>query len=508
MPDLAELPDGDLSDITENCVGDLERFIDLAYPWGEPGTLLEHHPGPDAWQRTFARSVSDEVRSNAFDGHTPVMPILRAVSKGHGVGGSVMAAMLVNWISSTRPHSQGVVTANTNTQLETKTWASVRRWTKMCVFGRMFKVNTQRLYHPSFPESWFCSAQTCRSENSEAFAGQHAADSTSYYIFDEDSSIAEIIHTVAEGGMTDGEPMQFRFGNATRNSGSFYEACFGKDRDYWKPLIVDSRTVRFSNKVLIARWLEQHGEDSDFFRVRVKGLPPRASDLQFIPMDRILEAARREPASFDDDPLIVGVDFSGGGQSWNVVRFRRGLDAVSIPPIRIPGEQTRGDRSAFLAILAGLLAERKPELKVHAMFCDSAFGSPYVERLKSMGYANVHEVTFGQTLNPDEKHCHNMRAYMWSRMKEWLLYGAIEDEQRMTDDLGAPGSHLNKKDQLVLESKEDMADRGVASPDDADALALTFASPIAPPKRPLKRKGPRQRFADRGAGGNHLGWTH
>jgi hypothetical protein len=499
-----EDPDDVLQELAAACVLDFEKFIDEAYPWGEPGTMLEHHPEMDGWQRQFARAVSEEVRGNAFDGHTPVMPVLRAVSKGHGVGGSVMAAMLVNWIASTRPHSQGVVTANTSTQLETKTWASVRRWMGLCIFGRWFKINTQRLYHPQYPESWFCSAQTCRAENSEAFAGQHAADSTSYYIFDEDSAIPEIIHTVAEGGMTDGEPMQFRFGNATRNTGSFYEACFGKDRDYWKPTIVDSRTVRFSNKALIARWIEQHGEDSDFVRVRIKGLPPRASDLQFIPRDLILAAAAREAASFEDDPLVVGVDFSGGGQAWNVVRFRRALDARSIPPIRIPGEQTRNDRSAFLAILAGILSDRSR--KVHAMFCDSAYGAPYVERLKAMGHTHVHEVTFGQPRNPDEKHCLNMRAYMWKTMKDWIHYGAIEDSQRMGDDLGAPGYHLNNKDQLVLESKDDMADRGVASPDDADALALTFAMPTAPRKNAKKR--PREKFAVRGPTGGAMGWMH
>jgi hypothetical protein len=372
-------------------------------------------------------------------------------------------------------------------------------------------VNTQRLYHPAHPESWFCSAQTCRQENSEAFAGQHAADSTSYYIFDEDSAIPEIIHTVAEGGMTDGEPMQFRFGNATRNTGSFYECCFGKQRDYWHPMIIDSRTARFSNKQLIQRWAALYGEDSDFFRVRVRGLPPRASDLQFIDQDRIVEASRREATRFTDDALVIGVDFSGGGQAWNVVRFRRGLDARSIEPIRIAGEQTRTTRSALLAVLADLLADRRPERKVQAMFCDSAYGAPYVERLRSMGFHNVDEVTFGHTTNPDDAHCLNMRAYMWKEMKEWLLYGAIPEDQRLMDDLSAPGYHLNPKDLLVLESKEDMAARGLASPDDGDALALTFARRIVVSTNPHNRNrdaARRERLRHPRVAGGPNSWMH
>ena len=73
------------------------------------------------------------------------------------------------------------------------------------------------MYHNAFSASWFCAPQSCREENSEAFAGQHAADSTSFYIFDEDSSVPDTIHEVAEGGLTDGEPMIFLFGNPTRS---------------------------------------------------------------------------------------------------------------------------------------------------------------------------------------------------------------------------------------------------------------------------------------------------
>lgn len=508
----ARTPDeiqADLVELAATCYHDPERFVDIAYPWGEPGTFLEHHEGPDEWQRVFLRGIAEEVTANAFNGHDPAMPVQRAVSKGHGVGGSVMIAWLTDWIMVTRPHSQGVVTANTKDQLDTKTWATVRRWTRACLFGSWFTINTQKMYHVAFPESWFCSAQTCREENSEAFAGQHAADSSSFYMYDEDSNIPKIIHEVAEGGMTDGEPFQFRFGNATRNNGGFYEACFGKSQKYWKPTIVDSRTSRFSNKALIARWLEEHGEDSDFFRVRVRGLPPRASDLQFIDADRIRAAMTREPVTFDDDPLVVGVDFSGGGQAWNVIRFRRGLDARSIQPIRVPGEKTRGDRSAFLAILAEIMADRTPGRKVHAMFCDSAFGSPYVERLHSMGYLNVYEINFGETTNPDEKHCLNMRAYMWKQSKEWLLVAAIPDDPQLEAQAGGPGFHLNNRDQLVIESKKSMEERGVASPDDWDAIVLTLAVPVAPRKNANPKKKARQRFAGRGsADGAGLGWTH
>src|SRR5262249_49175662 len=153
---------------------------------------------PDTWQTAFLASIGAQVRRHAFDGRTPVPPIRRAVSSGHGIGKSAMSAWLVDWIMSTRPHAQGTVTANSFPQLETKTWAAVQRWTKLCLTGHWFTVTATRLYHTAYRDSWFCAPQSSKEENSEAFAGQHAADSTSFYINDEDSAIPDVIHDVEE----------------------------------------------------------------------------------------------------------------------------------------------------------------------------------------------------------------------------------------------------------------------------------------------------------------------
>ena len=109
-------------------------------------------------------------------------------------------------------------------------------------------------------------------KNSEAFAGQHAATSTSFYFFDEASAIPDKIFEVAEGGLTDGESMIFLFGNPTRNSGKFWKVCFGPDRPRWLHKSIDSRTSALTNKTQIAEWANDYGDDSDFFRVRVRGI--------------------------------------------------------------------------------------------------------------------------------------------------------------------------------------------------------------------------------------------
>lgn len=333
------------------------------------------------------------------------------------------------------------------------------------------------MYHREHPQTWFCSAQSCREENSEAFAGQHAASSTSFYLFDEASAIPDKIFEVAEGGLTDGEPMIFAFGNPTRAGGKFHRVTFGSERDRWNHRSIDSRQCALPNQRQIAEWVADYGEDSDFVRVRVRGLPPSADDMQFIDSNRVWDAQRRQPQVLLDDPLICGVDVARGGGDWNVVRFRKGFDARTIQPIRIPGEQTR-DSTFLVSKLSEVLADQRLGRKVAHMFVDAAFGGPVVNRLHQLGFKNVTEINFGSR-SPDP-HQANMRAFIWQKLKDWLLHGAISDEQRLETDLTGPGFRHNGRDQLVLESKEDMAKRGLASPDDGDALALTFARSVAP----------------------------
>lgn len=469
--------DLELADEVAKYYADPLGFVLFAYPWNEPGSLKESE-GPDEWQREFLAHLGEQVRRRGFDGVSAVEPIREAVSSGHGIGKSTVSGWLANWIMSTRPNSQGTVTANTFPQLQSKTWAAIQKWTRLCITSHWFNVGADRITAKVAPESWFCSAQTCREENSESFAGQHAADSTSWYLFDEASAIPDKIWEVAEGGLTDGEPMFFAWGNPTRNSGKFHRVVFGSERNRWSHRTIDSRRSRFTNKALIGQWVEDYGEDSDFVRVRVRGLAPRASDLQFIDADRVYEAQQRAPVSMPDDPLVVGLDVARGGGDNNVFWFRRGLDASSIPPIVIPGEETR-DSMRLVSKLLEVMETPYNGQKPAAAFVDgTGIGGPIVDRCRQLGHKNVIEIQFGWK-SPNPKMA-NMRAFMWGGMKDWLQRGSIPKSAQLEIDLTAPGYHHNGQDQVVLEAKEQMKKRDLASPDHGDALALTFAQPVTP----------------------------
>jgi hypothetical protein len=128
--------------------------------------------------------------------------------------------------------------------------------------------------------------------------------------------------------------------------------------------------------------------------------------------------------------------------------------------------------------LAEILLDQRPGRKVAAMFLDMAFGSPIYERLRALGFNNVFEVNFGLTHTPDRAKA-KMRAYMWDRMKDWLLTGAVETDRKMATDLAGLGCRINRNNLLVIESKADMQKRGQASPDDGDALGADLREAVA-----------------------------
>lgn len=486
-------PDEMLADDMGRFYDDPLGFVIYAYDWDtdkdlqvcelpEPYSLMYNCKwGPDLWACELLTRIGQQVRANGFDGRNPVDAIREAVSSGHGIGKSAVTAWITNWIMSTRPHAQGTITATTSTQLETKTWAQIAKWTKKCITAHWFDVNTGRgsmkMMHKQYPESWFCSAQTCREENSGAFAGQHAVTSTSFYIFDEAAGVPNEIWEVAEGGLTDGEPMIFAFGNPIKNNGKFFD-CFNGLRHRWNHMQVDSRNVQITNKKLIAEWVADTGEDSDFVRVRVRGVFPRASTMQFIPRDIVDEAVKRENTQVSrivGSIAAIGVDVARFGGDRSVIRTRVERDCRTFPAKKFNGLDTMQ--------LAAQVANHVNYLKSLGLrpiiFVDGGgVGGGVVDRLRQMGF-DVIEVQFGGKAD-DPKKYYNKRSEMYGRLREALPGICLPADEDLITDLTNVEYSYTDQDQIKLERKQDMKRRlgDDASPDDGDALALLWAFPL------------------------------
>jgi len=470
-------PDEMLAEDMGRFFADRYGFVKYAYEWGTGE--LAGFDGPDEWQKEYLISVGEQVKAHGFNGVQPVPAIQEATCSGHGIGKSALVAWLVDWIMSTRPFAKGIITANTAPQLETKTFAEIAKWTKRCITGHWFEVSNGGLWmrHILYPESWRVDGQTCREENSESFAGLHAANSTPFFIFDEASAIPDKIWEVAEGGLTDGEPMWFVFGNGTRATGRFKE-CFGKFRHRWNTRQIDSRDVKITNKEKIQEWIDDYGEDHDFVKVRVRGMFPSMSLKQFISVEDVDKAFGRSyrPDQYNFAPVILTCDPAWEGDDELVISKRQGL-AFSILRT-IP----KNDNDFQIATI---LAQIEDEHQADAVFIDGGYGTGIVSAGKTLK-RNWQLVWF--SAESTDKGCINKRAQMWKDARDWLKAGgAIPKDQVLYNDLIGPETVARLDGKIQIESKKDMKKRGIPSPNRADSLVLSFAYPVSKKAREKRR---------------------
>lgn len=436
--------------------------------------------GPDLWACQFLDQLGDQIAARGFDGRNAVDPIQFATVSGHGIGKSVICAWLVKFIMDTRPFARVTVTATTSDQLRARTWAEVAKWHNMSLSKDWFDFNAGRgsmsMRHKQHPEEWFTQAVTCKEENSEAFAGQHAVNSTSAYIFDEASGVPSKIFEVRKGGLTDGEPMVFDFGNGTRKSGEFFEECAGQLRDQFIVRSIDSRDVQITNKKMLAQWVQHYGEDSDFCRVRVRGMFPSASSLQFIPTDIVENAMRRPPIADRHAPMILGVDVARHGDNDSVIFPRVGNDARTYRYKKYNGLD--GPQLAS-KIVETINEYTEIGLPPAAIFIDeTGVGFSVLDHLHYLGYHAV-GINFGT--KPTNPKVYRYRGdEMWGRMRDAIRQNlCLPNTNEVRRDLTQREyGYTIEGNKLHLERKADMEKRGLKSPDIADALALTYADEV------------------------------
>lgn len=442
----------------------------LVEPWA---SRYKSEWGPDAWSCQFLDDLGAKIKERGFDGQIAVQPIRMGVASGHGIGKSALIAWLADFIPSTRPHSRGTVTANTAPQLESKTWAEIAKWTKRCITGHWFHVTTGRgsmkKVHKEYPDSWTLYAQTCVKENSEAFAGQHAPTSTSYYLFDESSAIEDVIDEVSEGGCTDGEPWKIAFGNPTRNVGWFKDSSKSKRWDFRH---IDSRTVQITNKATIAEMIADYGEDSDRVKIRVRGMFPSQSVRQFFSTADLDAAQKRhyQPAQYQFAPLILVLDNAWEGDDDVVISMRQGL------MFKVLFTCPKNDNDVDIATK---LATLEDELHADAVFIDAGYGTGVFSIGSTMG-RSWQLVWFGAE-SPDPGYL-NKRAWMAGQAKAWLKQGGAIDpaDMKLYNEMQSieqiSSARLDGK--IQLESKKDLKARGEPSPGRLDTLMMTFAFPV------------------------------
>lgn len=454
----------------------------FAWDWGQGE--LAGLDGPREWQRDIFRIIRDHLQNPA----TRYDPLQIAVASGHGIGKSAGMGMLSNWAMSCFDDAKIVTTANTDKQLKTKTVPEVSKWFRASITSHWFDVNIETIKSkdPAHSDAWRQDFIPWSEHNTEAFAGLHNKGKIIVLLFDEASKIADKVWEVAEGALTDEDTIiiWIAFGNPTRNMGRFRE-CWRKYRHRWVTRQIDSRTVPGTNKKKIDQWIEDRGIDSDFVKIRVLGQFPQSSANQFISTLDVdaAQAVELKKHQYEFAPKVIGVDPAWTGDDEFVIYLRQGLHS------RLLATFERNDNDVEMA---AIIARFEDELEADAVFVDAGHGTGVVSAGHTMGRRWQLIWFSGKAADPGYL---NKRAEMWGMTRDWLKKGGSidPDDDVLYYDLIGPEMVPRLDGKIQLESKEDMKDRDIPSPNRADALALTFAHPVQaknlPPDRYRRSRG-------------------
>lgn len=483
----------ELLEFTLSFADDPVGFVFAMYPWGESGTPLAHMSGPRDWQLQDLETLAAHLKKQkaALAAGLPVEMFKEATSSGRGPGKSAKFGMLAHWHISTHIGAQTIVAANTETQLRLKTFPEFGRWFTCALNAHWFVVDSMRITPEKWladavakpkaegglgvdPRYWNVAGQTWTEENPSAFAGAHNAYGLAV-MFDEAAGIPALVWDTTDGFFTD--PTLYRMWLAAsqmrENQGRFYDLFYDpKTGAGWNTRKLTIRGMPGVDQQWVRAKIEQYGEGSDFVRVEIDGDAPRTSTAQFVPSENVRAAQTNMMHPDYGKPLVLGVDPAPRGRT--LLRFRQGANARDCCGVETRVELFEKDNFGIATEVMRLDAKYKPD----EICVDFGMGTGVIDILKRHRlHGKLIEVKFGESPENKEGEAGSRACELWCRMRDWLLVGMIEKADALFKELTDRGWKWSGREEgkKVLESKNDLKARGVDSPDDADALACTFA---------------------------------
>lgn len=440
---------------------------------------------PDGWQDDFfaAMSMID------VPGKPPPQKKL-AMKACKGPGKSFALAIAIWWWMMTRWHPNCIALSITDDNLKTNLWPELARiQQRSWALQQAFFHSGEKIVAKKFEKTWFCNARSFpqnadKTQQANTIAGLHGRHPAVFC--DEVGDYPDGVVVAAEAifsSLVDGKPPDGRLvlaGNPTSTSGPLYRVC-EKERQFWwvKEITGDPSDPNRASRIdpgWAQNQIDLWGPDNPWVQVNVYGKFPSVQSNKLLGHEEVQAAANRnlDPKLYQQEPLIMALDVARYGDNESVLCKRQGLMA---------GWRFRTWRETDLMTLADQVTQEVVAAKPAAFFVDgSGLGGGLVDRLRQLG-TNVIPVDFGG--GPMDARYANRRAEMWWKMAQWLKQGAeIPDDIQLKSELTAPTfqfKEVGKATKFVIESKKEMKERGVASPDKADALALTFAAPVFSP---------------------------
>lgn len=394
-----------------------------------------------------------------------------SIRSGHGVGKTCLCAWLATHFLCFRDDVKVVVTAPSADQMKDGLIPEINKWISRMPdwMSNSIVATSERVVRYPDDKNNFISFRTARKEKPEALAGVHATHVM--IIVDEASGVDEAIYETGQGALSTTGAIALLIGNPTNPSGFFYKTHTTLSDLWWTrkvPCMASSRV----DEAYIMSQARTYGVDSREYRVRVLGEFPESGADAVIPRSYVESALKREINEVQGQ-IVWGVDPGRGGDPTGFVE--RSSNAVT---------EYRELQYVDLMSIVGWIHNRYNKvpyrMRPTSIYVDSiGLGAGVADRLMELGLPVVH-VNVSEAPSMADRYV-NMRAEIWFNMREWLearecvIYPSEKYAEKLTNELVSVNQKFTSLGKVQLESKMEMKKRGVASPNMADALAITFA---------------------------------
>ena len=404
-----------------------------------------------------------------------------ALIANKGPGKSTVLAWCAWNFLLTRPYPKVVATSISGDNLRDGLWSEMAKWrAKSDLLSAMFEWTSTRIFNKEKPENWWMSARTWpRSgsveEQANTLAGIH--DDYILFLIDEAGGVPISVTAAAEAALTGGpkEAHLVLAGNPTSITGPLYKAHENKNGLWYTIHITgDPDNPKRSRRMTVEyakAQIAEYGRNHPYVLVNIFGEFPPSNFNSLIGVDEVRAAMRRyyRPFELEQYAKIIGVDIAREGDDETVFAFRHGRQVFPLRTFR----NIMGDQGS--QILNREIERWQPD----GLFLDGTggWGSSWEDHLRALG-RNPVSIKFNAS--PHEKlRFENKRAEMYWDMCNWIRSGgALPPDEELLRDL-TETTYTIPKDVVILEPKKDIKARLRRSVDRADALALTFAEPVA-----------------------------
>lgn len=464
-------------------------FVKLAYVifgFGEPGTDMENIHLYD-WQIEELDKISAHLRNP----ETRYTLYKLAVSSGNGAAKTALGA-IVNICLMYTNKLRCRLTANTDTQLKTVIWPEYDVWFRRARYHDYYfdKQGTSiKALDDDWGEQWRIDHFNWDEATPAAVSGLHNKGHAICYTFEESPGIPGVIWKYASGAFTDVDTIKLwmAFGNSDDPT-SYFEQIMTDPG--WNSRRIDTRTLAHVDKTLIAEWLRlvDGNEDHDDFRVRVRGLPRKTAKDSIIQLSFVRNAIESgktfDPNSVKILPSILTVDPAWQGGDETTIWHHQGMYSCLLARYKLDPELGQDHNYTYQK-----LCNYEVDLRVDRVIIDQAEGTA-LKTLANMNSKYHWElVSFANSPNdqadPKQSEYANIRAQMYYEANKALKDGHIicaatetpaQDLQEVESQLcWTKGTQHKTNLKKLAESKKDIKERMLKSPDLADGFVLQFS---------------------------------